>query len=305
MDNLTIFAKKCSMQKQEGFLGQQMIVLPKAVIEEIKKDALINSLYITDIGFYPHAEYHFRERKRGTTGNILIYCAAGMGWCKVFDELHAIQPYTACIIPAGVPHKYGAHPQKPWTIYWMHLEGPLANLFAGKEVSTHDLRQGSLEEHFERVKVFDEIYQNLCIPKQKRNLELANFLVYGFLTSILYNDIKHTAEATNGKKLIDCSIEYMKQNLHRNLNLQDLSKQVGLSVSHYSNLFKKHTSLSPINLFIQLKVQRSCQLIENPYMRIKEIALEVGFEDSLYFSRVFTKVMGISPLKFRQNVLGI
>jgi AraC-like DNA-binding protein len=63
--------------------------------------------------------------------------------------------------------------------------------------------------------------------------------------------------------------------------------------------------MSPVNFFIQLKVQRSCQLIENPYMRIKEIALELGFEDPLYFSRVFTKVMGISPLSFRKTVLGI
>jgi len=291
------------MQKREGFHGQQMIVLPKSVIEEVKKNYLINSLYITDIGFYPHAEHHFRERKRGATGNILIYCAAGVGWCKTFTELHTIEPYTVCIIPAGVPHKYGAHPKKPWTIYWMHLEGPVANLLVGKEVSTHDLKQGSLEEHFQRVQVFDEILQNLGIPYQKRNLEFANFLVSSFLTSILYKDIKQSASATKGKKIIDRSIEYMKQNLTTNIKLQDFSRQAGLSVSQYSTLFKKHASMSPMNLFIQLKVQRSCQLIENPYMRIKEIALELGFDDPLYFSRVFTKVMGISPLKFRQTVL--
>lgn len=293
------------MQKREGFLGQQMIVLPKPVIEEAKKNYLINRLYITDIGFYPHAEYHFRERKRGATGNILIYCAAGMGWCKASTELYTIQPFTVCVIPAGVPHKYGADPKKPWTIYWMHLEGSIANHLMGSEVSTHDLRQGSMEEHFQRVQVFDEIFQNLGIPYQKRNLELANFLVYSFLASIFYKDIKQSEAATKGKIIIDHSIEYMKQNLKRNLKLQDFSKQAELSVSQYSNLFKKHASMSPMNLFIQLKVQRSCQLIENPYMRIKEIALELGFDDPLYFSRVFTKVMGVSPIRFRQTVLGI
>jgi AraC-like DNA-binding protein len=39
-------------------------------------------------------------------------------------------------------------------------------------------------------------------------------------------------------------------------------------------------------------------------MRITEIALQLGFDDPLYFSRVFTKVMGISPLGFRKTVLG-
>jgi AraC-like DNA-binding protein len=281
------------MQKREGFHGQQMIVLPKSVIEEVKNNDLINSLYVTDIGYYPHAEHHFRERKRGAKGNILIYCAAGMGWCKSFTEQYTIQPHTVCIIPAGVPHKYGAHPQKPWTIYWMHLE-----------VKTFDLKQGSPEEHIQRVQVFDEIFQNLGIPYKKRNLEYANFLVFSFLTSIFYKDIKQSTAATKGKKIIDRSIEYMKQNLTSNIQLHDFSGQAGLSVSQYSNLFKKHASMSPMNFFIQLKVQRSCQLIENPYMRIKEIALELGFDDPLYFSRVFTKVMGISPLSFRKTVLG-
>jgi AraC-like DNA-binding protein len=187
----------------------------------------------------------------------------------------------------------------------MHLEGQTANLLMGKEVAIFDLKQGVPEEHIQRVQVFDEIFQNLGIPYQKRNLEYANFLVFSFLTSIFYNDFKQSAAATKGKKIIDRSIEYMKQNLTSNIQLQDVSRQAGLSVSQYSNLFKKHASMSPMNFFIQLKVQRSCQLIENPYMRIKEIALELGFEDPLYFSRVFTKVMGISPLSFRKTVLGI
>lgn len=292
------------MQKREGFQGQQMLVLPKSVIEEVKNNDLINSLYITDIGYYPHAEHHFRERKRGATSNILIYCAAGMGWCKSLTELHTIQPHTVCIIPAGVPHKYGAHPQKPWTIYWMHLEGQTSNFLMGKEVATFDLKQGSPEERIQRIQVFDEIFQNLSIPYQKRNLEYANLLLFSFLTSIFYQDFNQSATATKGKKIIDRSIEYMKQNITSNKKLLDFSKQSGLSVSQYSNLFKKHTSMSPIDLFIQLKIQRSCQLIENPYLRIKEIALELGFDDPLYFSRVFTKVMGISPLRFRKTVLG-
>jgi len=292
------------MQKREGFLGQQMIVLPKSVVEEVKNNDLINSLYITDIGYYPQAEHHFRERKRGAAGNILIYCTAGMGWCKSSAELHTIQPHTVCVIPAGVPHKYGAHPQKPWTIYWMHLEGPAANLLMGKEVSTLDLKQGSPEAHIQRVQVFKEIFQNLGIPYQKRNLEFANLLAYSFLTSIFYKDFQLSEVTTQGKKVIDRSIEYMKQNLTSNIKLLDFSRQAGLSVSQYSNLFKKHASMSPVNLFIQLKVQRSCQLIENPYLRINEIALELGFDDPLYFSRVFTKVMGISPLNFRKKVFG-
>ena len=64
-------------------------------------------------------------------------------------------------------------------------------------------------------------------------------------------------------------------------------------------LFQKETGSSPINYFIRLKIQKACQYIELTNLKLNEIALRLGFEEPAYFSRLFTKVMGISPSAYR------
>ena len=66
---------------KDGFKGERAIVLPAFLIEELKQDPLGSELYITDIGYYPHAYFHYRKRDtEEVTEFILIYCMEGEGW---------------------------------------------------------------------------------------------------------------------------------------------------------------------------------------------------------------------------------
>ena len=65
---------------KDGFKGERAIVLPAFLIEELKQDPLGSELYITDIGYYPHACFHYRKRDtEEVTEFILIYCMEGEG----------------------------------------------------------------------------------------------------------------------------------------------------------------------------------------------------------------------------------
>jgi len=290
------------MQKKEGFKGQQTVVLPKSITEQIANDPLVKELFITDIGFYPHAEFHYRKRRKGATGNIIIFCVEGLGWYETNGEIREIRKNDVCIIPAGFAHSYGADPLKPWTIYWMHIEGSKADKLAGELPFTIHLDNEDPELYLQRLRLFDEIFTNISITYNLRNIEYANMLVWNFLITIFYHDLYAKKNISKSEKLIDRSLVFMRNNLNKNLGLNDLAAHSGLSVSQYSILFKKKTSTSPMNFYAQLKIQQSVQLLENQQKRIKEIALELGFEDQFYFSRLFTKTMGLSPAKFRKTL---
>jgi AraC-like DNA-binding protein len=288
--------------KKEGFKGQQMLVLPKSVKDKIKQNPLINELFITDIGYYPQAEFHFRERKKGIAGNIIMVCTDGSGWIETLGKVHKVDKNTACIIPAGIPHKYGSDTENPWTIYWMHIEGKKANLFIGNNPGTISLGMELPSASLNRIRLFDEIYSNMEMTYNLNSVEYANLLVWSFLASVLYHDQYNKKSQLKGKNLVDLTVELMHQNLHLNLDLNDFSKSAGLSVSQFSSIFKQHTSASPMNFYSLLKIQKCCQLMEDPQKRIKEIAAELGFEDPFYFSRLFKKIMGISPARFRAGL---
>lgn len=79
------------LKLKNGFNGERAITLPKMIIQMEEKDPLVSSLYITDIGYYPHAEHHYRERKTPITQNILIYCVDGAGYYEIDNHRYDIR----------------------------------------------------------------------------------------------------------------------------------------------------------------------------------------------------------------------
>ena len=78
---------------KEGFKGERAIVLPAFLIEELKQDPLGSELYITDIGYYPHACFHYRKRNtEEATEFILIYCMEGEGWFELDKHRYVVPP---------------------------------------------------------------------------------------------------------------------------------------------------------------------------------------------------------------------
>jgi AraC-like DNA-binding protein len=91
----------------------------------------------------------------------------------------------------------------------------------------------------------------------------------------------------------------MQQNLSHLLSLEDIAASVNYSTSHYSAIFRKKTGFAPIEYFNHLKIQKACQFLHYTDLRIKEISDKLGIEDPYYFSRMFSKLMGVSPNQYR------
>ncbi|MGN6342667.1 MAG: AraC family ligand binding domain-containing protein [Ginsengibacter sp.] len=69
---------------------------------------MISGAYITDIGYYPKARHHYRERIDGIDQNILIYCLEGQGTARIKKEECELNPGNFVLIPEGTAHQYGA-----------------------------------------------------------------------------------------------------------------------------------------------------------------------------------------------------
>jgi AraC-like DNA-binding protein len=96
----------------------------------------------------------------------------------------------------------------------------------------------------------------------------------------------------------------MLSTLDRNVRVEELAKYCKLSPSHFAALFRKRTGFSAIDFFLRLKMQRACRLLETSNMPIKEIAIRLGIDDPLYFSRSFHRIYACSPSEYRQQHTG-
>lgn len=289
------------IRKREGFDGQRAIVLPKKILELSAHTPPVSALYVTDIGFYPRATYHYRERPHGISQNILIYCIEGRGWLELPSGKFAIGPNEFFVIPADMPHKYGADENSPWTIYWVHFKGAQSSYFAS--LLTGQLKAFVHYSPFldERIRVFDSIYRALEAGYSPDNLVYSSITLMYFLASLNFAEKFASAHHTVEKDAVDLSIEYMQNHLDKPLTLEVIAAEINLSVSHYSNMFRKKTGYSPVVYFNHLKIQHACRYLQFTSLRINEIADKLGIEDPYYFSRMFTKIMGMSPVEYRNR----
>jgi AraC-like DNA-binding protein len=98
---------------------------------------------------------------------------------------------------------------------------------------------------------------------------------------------------------IENTLSYLEANVSAKLTLEEMAEHADLSISHFAATFKQQMGFSPIGYFIQLKMQYACSQLTFSNKTIQQIANEVGYTDPYYFSRLFKKVIGLSPQHYR------
>ena len=293
-------------KRKDGFDGERALVLPLSISKEMENDPIYRTLHITDIGYYPKANNHFRERSEPISQYVFIYCIEGAGWFSLNNEVHQVSRNQYFILPAGVPHKYGSDESNPWTIYWIHYKGKLASQFSSGLNYPIEIKPAVHSRISGRIDLFEEIFRTYEMGYSRENMLYASSVFSPFLGSLRYlQQYRNAAKDESAENdLVTAAIHYMKENTEKKLSLTEIADHIGYSPSHFSILFNKRTGYSPIYYFNQLKIQQACQLLDFTDMKINQVCYKVGIDDSYYFSRLFSKMMGMSPKLYKKQQKG-
>ncbi len=289
-------------KKREGFKGQRAIVLPpKIITHHCDMHPVVRELYVTNIGYYPNALYHHRQRPHGASQHILIYCVKGSGWAKIEGKKYVVNTGEIILVPVNSSHEYGADAETPWTIYWIHFKGAGSNAFVDMMLKKMGNYVAPISFQESRLHLFEEIYTTIERGYSSDNLCYASLNLQYFLGSCCFDSNYNYSAKQEKKDSITVCINYLQKHIDKPLALQSVADEVNLSVSHFAAVFKKSTGFSIIEYFNHLKTQKACQYLQFTDLRINEIADRLGVEDPYYFSRMFTKIIGVSPNKYRNR----
>ncbi len=285
------------------------------IVELQQNDPLVSPLYVTYIGYFPHAEHHYVDRSVPIQQYVLIYCVEGKGHYKVNGKEYDVVADEYFILPAHMPHLYFSEESAPWTIYWVHFDGELAAYYAEGAQTPQRILPGLTSRISHRNSIFEEIFATLASGYTKDSLRYATSAFVYYLASMRYlqqyrksvPSIALASDATDAhspmtaEDVVRTATHYLHERIERKLSMESLAAYLGYSVGHTTALFKQVTGQSPLSYFNRMKIEKTCEMLSSTDMKMNQISHKVGIEDSLYFSRLFRKVMGMSPTEYRNK----
>ena len=102
-------------------------------------------------------------------------------------------------------------------------------------------------------------------------------------------------------KKLQQTIDYIQAHLDEKLSLESIASALNLSVHYFCELFTQSMGIPPYKYVLQQRVDRAKQLLRNHEKSLSEIALDCGFANQSHFNRHFTKLIGITPRRYRDR----
>lgn len=272
-------------------------LIPSLIVSQLISHPLSEGLYPVAMGYYPDAHGHRMQRQR-LDNYLLIYCIGGKGTLANDDKHYGITGGDLVLLPRDHAHAYKADNKDPWTIYWLHFDGRLAESFYRHAQMTAPRLNIGVQPRV--VRVFDGL-----TDLRRGSHQLAEFIqgchqlqaLLSYIALLTRQQLPRSGKLLNLEQLR----ALMQEHIHSQLDLARLAAEANVSKYHFAKKFKALTGSAPIQYFINMKMQRACYLLDSSRQSIKEVAASLGYDDVYYFSRLFKKTIGLSPSQYRQN----
>lgn len=230
--------------------------------------------------------------RRVLSQHALVLVSAGAGTLTDPTGTHPVRaPAWIWLVP-GVPHSY-APDAHGWSEHWV--------LFEGVGVRTHRSYGGLGDGHLlrrggpdaaEREAVFAALHRACRVPGRRAQLHAAS-LVHRLLGALLEDGADEAERISATRSVLDTVTE--------DLSVAQRAALAGMGVGEFRDRIRRATGLTPHELVLTTRLARAQELLARSDLPVGQVAAEVGIDDASYFTRLFTRRIGLPPRDFRRE----
>ncbi len=224
----------------------------------------------------------------------ILYMTEGEMFMEIDNKKLCISEGQLIIIKPGTLYSYYGVTGKKVQYLWIHFSGNEAK----NTVFNFNLMLNTVMNIGVRQKLF-ECWRHIFYEFLK-NDEFFSESSCCILKQILIMFSRY-ANSNNKKQQFLKSLFYIHEHFEADICIRDLSELENLSETHFRSEFKKSFGVSPKEYVINLRIETACMLLSESDICISEAARLVGYADPYYFSRIFKKKTGISPLQYKNK----
>lgn len=217
---------------------------------------------------------------------------------------HTLAPDCIYLIPAWT--RFAGHITRPTRHYYIHFDliGLPIHLM---QTTFHDVIEIAMDAGLHH---FVAAWKEECrmeVPASLNELCLAKALAYRAM-GLVFSRLDARTQATFRGQLLDQhdvlpAIDYIQRSLTGDLSVAHLAELCAVSPDHLIRLFRRYLGQTPAQYILDRRVTAAAQKLVFTDGSIDTIAVECGFRDRFYFSRVFARRMGRPPAEYRRNAI--
>ncbi|MBO5199940.1 MAG: helix-turn-helix transcriptional regulator [Clostridia bacterium] len=241
-------------------------------------------------------------RRKCSTETVFEYIVEGHGYLTVDGVEYTASEGDVYILRQKTAHTYWSDAKKPWTKIFFNIRGS----FAEKVLAEYGLGENivisgcDIEENFRKML---DVVSDYTIPQSDRFDKASIMFLETIIKLSKYQKLSDSHRLSGGKQEeMNKLIEYIAMNPRRIVSNEELADVIFRSKDYCIKKFAHHFGVTPYEYQIQQKIFTAQNLLKNTQMSIKEIASTIGYEDQHYFSYMFKKRCGQSPLQYRKNL---
>lgn len=232
--------------------------------------------------------------------NYIIHCVLdGKGIFQIGDKRYELKRGQGFLIEPETLIHYKADEKDPWTYMWIGFSGARA----GKYLMDIGLHSGKPVFQCEKI---DELKKVILRMFQYQHLSVVNQyhlqgLLYEFLAlvadGIRGNDVE---EESDDNKYVKEAVNFIRNTYYRGITVAEIAEHVSVNRSYLYKLFQETFGMSPKEFLTRFQISRAKELLTWSDITIESVAWSCGYKDALAFSKVFKKMMGVSPTAYRK-----
>lgn len=196
-----------------------------------------------------------------------------------------------------------------------HTTGEMASYlsitFDAEGIQTHLKNQPLTLSNLDlqQIKEMEALSQTMLTQHQDYDGDKMRILLSSLMVRLLRQDVQIKKEPISSMRsnyenhLFHVMVTYLKENIERKNEVNDLVDHFNLSRSTIQNLFLKYANSSPKTYINQVRLNRSKEMMRNSQLTISEIAEKLGYGSIQYFSRAFSREFGMSPSTYAKSIL--